>query len=104
MQTRNCDYDSPLDSVEESEGEVEDSSVLPVVLDNPPSVPNPPHLSDCPSTWGTSSFDDMDDCGGGSVAMRDLSGTSWGHISLIVVPNGTIVSLLEVLLLIFPAV
>ena len=33
MRTRRGDYDSPLDSVEESEGEVEDSSVPPVVLD-----------------------------------------------------------------------
>ena len=57
--------------MEESEGEVEDNSDLPTVLDDPPSVPDPPHLSDCPGTWGISFFDDMDDYGGGAVAMRD---------------------------------
>ena len=48
MQTRRRDYDSPLDSVEESEGEVEDSRDLPIVLDDPLSVPDLPRLSDCP--------------------------------------------------------
>ena len=71
MWTRRHDYDSPLDYMEESEGKVKDSSDLPGVLDNPPSVPDPPRLSDCPGTWGISSFDDMDDRGGGSVAVRD---------------------------------
>ena len=71
MRTRRRDYNSPLDSVEESEGEVEDSSDLPAVLDDPPSVPDPPRLSDCPGTWEISSFEDMDDCGGSSVAVRD---------------------------------
>ena len=71
MQTCRCDYDSPLDSVEESEGEGEDSSDLLVVLDDPSSVPDPPRLSNCPGTWRISSFDDMDDRGGGSVAVRD---------------------------------
>ena len=71
MRTRRRDYDSPLDSVEESEGEIEDNSDLPAVLDNPPSVPDSPRLSDCPSAWRISSFDDMDNRGGGSVAVRD---------------------------------
>ena len=71
MRTRRRDYDSPLDSVEESEGEVKDSSDLPAVLDDPPSVPDPPRLRDCPGTWRIISFDDMDDRGGGTVAMRD---------------------------------
>ena len=72
MRTRRRDYDSPLDSVEESEGEVEDSSDLVLVVWNdPPSVPDPPRLSDCPGTWRISSFDNMDDHGGGSVAVRD---------------------------------
>ena len=44
MRTRRRDYDSPLDFVEESEGEVEDSSVLPTVLDDLPSVQDPPRL------------------------------------------------------------
>ena len=57
--------------MEESEGEVEDSSVPSVVLDDSSSVPNPPHLSDCPCTWGISSFDDMDDRVGGFAAVRD---------------------------------
>ena len=51
MRTRRNDYDSPLDSVEESEGEIKDSSDLPVVLDDPPSVPDPLRLSDCPGAW-----------------------------------------------------
>ena len=71
MRTRRRDYDSPLDFVEESEGEVEDSSDLLGVLDDPPSVPDPPRLNDCPGTWGISSFDDIDDRGGDSVAVRD---------------------------------
>ena len=71
MRTRRRDYDSPLDSMEESESEVEDSSDLPVVLDDPPSVPDPPRLSDCPGTWRINSFDDVDDRGGGAVAVRD---------------------------------
>ena len=71
MRTRRRDYDSPLDSVEESGGEVEDSSVPSVVLDDSSSVSNPPHLSDCPGTWGISSFDDIDDCVGGSAAVGD---------------------------------
>ena len=71
MRTRRRDYDSPLDFVEESESEGEDSSDLPVVLDDPSSVPDPPRLSDCPGTWRISSFDDMDDRGGSSVAVRD---------------------------------
>ena len=71
MRTRRRNYDSPLDSVEESEGEVEDSCDLPVVLDDPPSVPDPPHMSDCPGTWRISSFVDMDDRGGSFVAIRD---------------------------------
>ena len=41
MRTRRRDYDSPLDSVEESEGEIEDSSDLPIVLNNLSSVPDP---------------------------------------------------------------
>ena len=57
--------------MEESEGEGEDSSDLPVVLDDPPSVPDPPRLSDCPSAWGISSFDDMDDRRGSYVAVWD---------------------------------
>ena len=61
MRTRRRDYDSPLDSVEESEGEVEDISDLPVVLDDPPSVPDPPRVSDCPGTWRISSFGTMRD-------------------------------------------
>ena len=71
MRTHRRDYDSPLDFVEESEGEVEDNSDLSTVLDDPPSVPDPPRLSDCPSAWGINSFDDMDDRRGGSVAIRD---------------------------------
>ena len=56
MRTRRRNYDSPVDSVEESEGEVEDSSDLPAVLDDPPSVPHPPRLSDCPGAWGYQLF------------------------------------------------
>ena len=70
MRTRRHNYDSPLDSVEENEGEVEDSNALLAALDDPPNVPYPPRLSDCPSTWRVSSFDNMDDRGGGSVAVR----------------------------------
>ena len=50
MQTRRHNYDSPLDYVEENEGEGDDSSDLLVVLDDPPSVPNSPRVSDCPGT------------------------------------------------------
>ena len=72
MQTRRHNYDSPLDAMEESEGEIEDSNPQPVVLDDLPSVPaDPPRLSDCPGIWRISSFDDIDDRGGGDVAVRD---------------------------------
>ena len=71
MRTRRHDYDSPLDSVEESEGEGDDSSDLPVVLDDQPSVPCPPRLSDCLGTWRINYFDDMDDRGGGSMVVQD---------------------------------
>ena len=71
MRTRRRDYDSQLDFVEESEGEVEDSSDLPVVLDNPPSVLDPPRLSDCPGIWRINFFVDMDNRRGGSVTVRD---------------------------------
>ena len=47
------------------------SSALPAVLDDALSIPDLPRLSDSPGTKEISSFDDMDDRGGGSVAMRD---------------------------------
>ena len=71
MRTRKHDYDSLLDSVEDSEGEVKDICVLPTILDDPPSILDPSRLSDCLGAWKISSFDNMNDRGGGSVAVRD---------------------------------
>ena len=71
MRTCRRDYNSPLDSVKESEGEVKDSFDLLTVLVDLPSMLDQPRVNDRPSTRGISSFDDMDDRRGSYVAVRD---------------------------------